>query len=254
VLPFVLQWLTARRRGTSIFSIHALPAVAGFVIIACTIGRHLSSVYLGYDWWHLTQPTHLRIDGLFLGVCIAYAHNFHRAWLAALGKHAPLLLAVGATLILPVFIWDRADQPWLCTFGFTSLYLGCGCVLVALLPVRPGSGALGRLCSSVVGRALAFVGFYSYAIYLWHRDLGENLTAWLLGHGFLAGYDGAARWLMGTTVYLALAIASGVVAGRLVELPALAVRERLFPPKASALAEQTDPAAESARPAEVPPG
>jgi peptidoglycan/LPS O-acetylase OafA/YrhL len=72
-------------------------------------------------------------------------------------------------------------------------------------------------------RAVAWIGFYSYGIYLWHVSVAApadavaaHLPAWLMP-----------EWR--SVAPAALGILTGVVTTKLVELPMLRLRERWFP-------------------------
>jgi peptidoglycan/LPS O-acetylase OafA/YrhL len=76
---------------------------------------------------------------------------------------------------------------------------------------------------------LGQVGFYSYSIYLWHVDLAQTPIKKVLQ--FTAGYDvpPALTWAVAMGVYVLLACAVGAVMARCLEIPSLALRDRLFP-------------------------
>jgi peptidoglycan/LPS O-acetylase OafA/YrhL len=72
-------------------------------------------------------------------------------------------------------------------------------------------------------RLLAFFGASSYSIYLWHAfayRAAEHLTAQL-------GWS--PRSPLTFLVYVAASLGGGVLMARLVELPVLALRDRLLP-------------------------
>ena len=70
---------------------------------------------------------------------------------------------------------------------------------------------------------VAYVGMYSYSIYLWHIMISQHAT-WFFrliwpsigGTGLFWGFLGAS-------------LVGGIVLSRLIEYPALRVRERFFP-------------------------
>lgn len=175
--------------------------------------------------------THLRVDGLFAGVLLAYVYHFRQTWLVVMTPYRNVLLLVGIISLVPMAVWSLEQHPFVATFGLSLLYVGYACLLVSMLLIKLNCGFLGHLCGSRIGRSLAFVGFYSYPIYLWHTDLGVAVARVLpLWQGL--PQSGAVHWLIGTLSYVLLSIIGGMVAGRLVELPALALRDRLFPPRA----------------------
>jgi peptidoglycan/LPS O-acetylase OafA/YrhL len=172
-------------------------------------------VYLG---------THVRVDGLICGALIASLYHTDGAWLrATVRRHRRAWLGVTALGALPAFVLGL-DHAFTRTLGFTFVYLFYGAVLLATLFAADAGEPAERRRPFV--SALAFVGRYSYGIYLWH-PLANDLTGRLLGPA-LAAWPFAAR----LALYLAASIAPGVALSRLIEEPFLALRDRLFPRRA----------------------
>jgi peptidoglycan/LPS O-acetylase OafA/YrhL len=195
-----LLWLLARSGFRLLPVCFAL--VAGAVLaMRFRAGWHLSGGEL--DIWY--APTHLRIDSLFFGVLLQWMRTFHPALFLSIARNRYSVVPVaGAIAMLAVF---PLESQVMHTIGFTVLYLGFGALLVMMVD-RPPMRIL---------NPLARMGGYSYSIYLWHR-----LFAILIPHSGLPAF----------ALYLALSIAWGILMAKLVELPALAVRDRLFPAKA----------------------
>jgi peptidoglycan/LPS O-acetylase OafA/YrhL len=229
-LPLVLWGLTPGvrgrdRRGTPVAGI---PVFLVGVILACTAWRCLAVPGpFSYPTHHF--PTHLRVDGLAFGVLLAYLHAYYPSWWGLLVRRRGLLLAAGLALIAPMAALALETTPAVPALGFTCLYLGYGAILAAFVASPSGSGRAGRLMQSRPARAMAWMGFYSYPIYLWHIDLASNPATLIARLGPLEGVSRALRWSASMTIYVALAVAAGVVMGRLVERPALRLRDRLFP-------------------------
>lgn len=156
--------------------------------------------------------THTRIDALAFGVWLSVVWNFAPASVALVRRWRPALIAVGLLLTAPSYLLPIAD-PRLLTLGLTANYLGYGMVLAAALATR-------RPIAGPLTRPLAFVGFYSYSIYLWHFPV----LAWVLDRIHVRPYD--------RLVFLAGSIAVGVLVAKAVELPALRLRDRLVPAEA----------------------
>jgi peptidoglycan/LPS O-acetylase OafA/YrhL len=115
------------------------------------------------------------------------------------------------------------------------LYLACGALLLAVVYTQPGTGWAGTLLVGRPARLIAVIGLHSYSIYLWHINpvryaligaLTEKLKPFL-------GLTG--QWIVLTTTYLAVSLLTGIVLGKLIEKPALLLRDRLFPARAKAL-------------------
>jgi peptidoglycan/LPS O-acetylase OafA/YrhL len=129
------------------------------------------------------------------------------------------------------------DHPWVSTIGYTMLYVGYGLILVAFVqtPANRSGGLLGRFFASPPARFTAAIGAYSYSIYVWHLSLGRHPAQSLADWPRMASLDPTLRYFLCTAAYVAMAIIFGVILGKLIEFPALALRDRLFPSRASAL-------------------
>ena len=80
-----------------------------------------------------------------------------------------------------------------------------------------------------------WIGFYSYAIYLWHGLFAERPVEALLRSRMLA--MPSLRWLCANVLYVGGAVLLGALMGTLVEKPFLAWRERMFPARTEAIGE-----------------
>jgi peptidoglycan/LPS O-acetylase OafA/YrhL len=165
---------------------------------------------------HLYQ-THLRLDSLFFGVMLSYAHHFHReAFERIVARRRALLAMGGVVLLAPAFIVPLETSASMYTVGLTAMYVGSGLLVAAASRMSVSRNRL-------VG-ALGAVGAFSYSIYLWHMPflrMGIPMIEERLGGRFGFG----AR----TALYLGGSVALGIVMARLVEVPALRLRDQRHP-------------------------
>src|SRR5262249_37160887 len=97
------------------------------------------------------------------------------------------------------------ESPLMHSVGFTFTYLGFGTLLALVVDKEPASWIRPLILP------LAWLGTYSYSVYLWHMVLvrllphDENINFWL---------------------NLTLAISLGVLSAKLVEFPVLRLREK----------------------------
>jgi peptidoglycan/LPS O-acetylase OafA/YrhL len=230
VLPLVLLAVTAGWRNVK--SIPAIPVIALLLIVACNVMRVAFNWNKPFDLYTHQYATHLRIDGLFFGVMLAYVHHFHPHVLARIARHPLLLLAIGLALVCPIGFYEVGQHRWVWTIGYTMLYVGYGCILIACVYAPPRTHLLGRLLSTRVAVGVAAIGVFSYSIYLWQFSLGlEPLMWWLLPH--LPKKPVSLYWLLAMTSYFVTAIGAGVIMAKLIEMPVLALRDRIFPPRSS---------------------
>jgi peptidoglycan/LPS O-acetylase OafA/YrhL len=140
----------------------------------------------------------------------------------------------GFLLVLPQFLFPLEEKQFVWTFGYSFLYLGYGAILVSLMCSVGSSDPWQGFFESLPAHTLAWVGVYSYSIYLWHIFI-----VFVVGRLFTRGAFGflptVAQWLTVTLLLTFGSILIGVLLGKLVEIPALAVRDRFFPRRAAAL-------------------
>ncbi len=228
LLPFVLLILTTR--GKDLRGLGAIPWIGVFLLAACLAMRIFVRHQPGWILDKSLFPTHLRIDSLFCGVTLAYFFHIRPELLEKVGKRTGALLLAALVLVGPLFFGSLRATAWVTEWGFTMLALGYSCLLLAFIYAKPNVGILGKFISSGFSRVLAFIGFYSYSIYLWHIDIGKEPLGYLVRHkGLFAHLSPSLRFLAVETIYVCLAIAMGVIMNRLVEKPSLALRDRLFP-------------------------
>lgn len=213
--------ILTRRRTDQPFRV--IPGLFITLALLCLVLRLQLSASATYNHQTHLLPTHLRLDSLFFGVCLAYFFHRHPTrFLEAAQRYRYLLLATGITCLLPAFALRLETTPFVYTYGLTLFYLGSGNLLVAALGFRsPKSRPL---------RAIATLGSHSYSVYLWHMPValwGPALTRPL----FADHYD----WFVYATVYLVASLAIGVLMSAALEFPVLRLRDRYFPSRGGPL-------------------
>jgi peptidoglycan/LPS O-acetylase OafA/YrhL len=191
-------------------------AIATIALVARLVTRQVAPPQLNF---HLT-PTHLRLDSLMCGVALAYPFHFHREWLASRVRTCRPALMLASVVCLAPCLFLPVESPIMQTIGFTLLYLGFGSVV--LLAVHRSPAHQASAAGTSVAAALAWLGTYSYSIYLWHMPV----LAWST-----IALARLAHWLPSSTLawclYYAETIVVGVGMTLLIERPALALRDRL---------------------------
>ena len=127
-----------------------------------------------------------------------------------------LLSGFGVILLIPPFIAERHNTPFIYTAGYTFFYIGSGLILIALIDKG--------FKTSLLTRTAASIDFYSYSIYLWHLPLSRLSAA--LSRRLPASHG---NWLIYAVVYLLAAILGGIFMATIIEIPLLGLRDRLFP-------------------------
>jgi peptidoglycan/LPS O-acetylase OafA/YrhL len=217
LLPLVcLLVLHVRRRR--------VPSLRGILFVGAGVAvaeLALRVAYIRGPGVYMADPylfqTHLRLDSLFFGVMLSYAHHFHRETFERIvTPRRGLLLIGGVVLLAPAFVVPLETSALMYTVGLTAMYVGSGMLVAA-------ASRMGASRNRLVG-AMGAVGAFSYSIYLWHMPLlrmGIPMIEERLGGRFGFG----AR----TAVYLGGSVVLGIVMARLVEVPALRLRDQRYP-------------------------
>jgi peptidoglycan/LPS O-acetylase OafA/YrhL len=173
--------------------------------------------------------THLRFDGLLIGSLLAYLTHFEPACLHWCHRRPWPTLAFGSVLVLPTLLLTPDFSASTAGVGLTVMHAGFALIMLGALGLEQGVAYQRRLFVSAPGRVLANIGFFSYGIYLWHVDFAQTpmkkIGLWAAG----SSVPGWSVWLIVTATYVCMAVCIGAVMSRLIEMPALAVRDRFFP-------------------------
>jgi peptidoglycan/LPS O-acetylase OafA/YrhL len=203
-----------------------IPWAAAAIAAICPAFR-AASVYVGTPNFNTPYvASHDRMDALFFGVLIGYLYHFRPGILQQLmnsTRNRGVVGVASVVLISFAYLYGR-DSRFFATFGYSLVYIGFGGVLLLSLYTRGIlSGKLAQI-AELVGSAAAYIGVYSYSIYLWHGPTG----AWL--PGFFRRILGHPTGTYGRfAVYFVGSLVVGIVMSKLVEYPILHLRDRLLP-------------------------
>jgi peptidoglycan/LPS O-acetylase OafA/YrhL len=217
LLPLFL-WLLTRKRGTTALAF--VPWAAVFLSAFFLIQRFVfaSSTYL---------DRRIPMDALFFGVNLSYLQRHKPKILVTLAKHRIPMLICAGILFLPSFFGAGTLR---LTLGLTGVYIAYAIILVCFIYLEPGKWMQWPLT-----RFIAFIGTYSYSIYLWHRDTSWTAYELTLSAGNALGLPHEITWLLHTAAYVTASVLGGIALGWLIETPVQRIRERLFPARAIAL-------------------
>jgi len=178
-------------------SLRFIPWVTLSAIAFCTYLRMHSDTLV----W---RESHISMDALLVGVTIGYLKFFAPRYFPQRSRIEWLLIS--AVLVLPVFVLCQSRP--IGPVETAIQFVGFAALLLWAAPRAASSKAPVRF--------MAWVGRYSYSIYLWH--MVALITIALFGNTLFALLS-----------YLALALALGIGMAKLVEFPALRLRERIVP-------------------------
>jgi peptidoglycan/LPS O-acetylase OafA/YrhL len=209
-LPVVLLWIY-RNRYTRSCVIQTLLCLCIAVLIIRTASYIVSGP--GATQWH----THTRLDSLLFGVLLSYFMYNSRPQFDKLLECRLFLTFLSILVFAIAFVCAGHQSAYMSTVGYTVNYI---CFSALLLLVYGYQGALIRI---PLYRATAWIGRYSYGIYLWHLSVREPAV------NFCSRLPRSVGWLALLIVQYAAAIALGVLVTKVVEFPMLRVRDKLFP-------------------------
>lgn len=202
VLPvlffFSVRWFRSR-------TLAWVPFAAPILLVLCAILRYRYSMTHDVAWG--ITPTHLRIDSLFAGVVLGWFRHIHKSQLRL--AHAWVYGLVGMIAAAPGLFVGPLNLQSYASFGYLSLTVGFSLILIYAV----NSQAMKARWL----RPVAWLGIYSYSVYLWHIAIAKLFTV-LVKPTFLS------FWL-----YMAVCFLVGILAARLVEIPVLRIRDRWFP-------------------------
>jgi len=163
--------------------------------------------------------THFRLDSLLFGVFLSYYYHYHAEATKAIVCRYKWIIALASILLVCPFFYFQVGSRETYTWGFTSLYLGYGGLLMLAMQWRIMSRWAQALLAPV-----GMIGYYSYSIYLWHWPV----SFWVLRLLHFAGMDHLPKWVI-FVVYLAMCIVPGIIMAKIIEVPFINLRNRLFP-------------------------
>lgn len=208
LLAFVVLLLS---HATNVNQYRYIPAISLAVALFCLIFRTVT-YQSGYDCRTHLFPTHLRIDSLMFGVFLSYLYHFQsEALLLFIRKARIPILIMSLGLLSVLFFWPVGSAQ-MGIFGLSAVYIGYGGVLLLLVCTPIGASGVWK----IVYNAAAYLGRYSYAIYLWHIFVREVTLQTAPGFFY----------------YLAGSMIVGIVTTHIIELPVLRIRDRFFPTSA----------------------
>lgn len=202
-----------------IYNRHQLRAYMEPILIAACVAvlciRIVTFPMLGA--LHIQWETHTRLDSLLFGVLLSYILYASRDRFDRLLRQRVVLGILSVAVFAIAMLLGGGDTPYMSTLGYTVNYLGFGALTLLIY------GYHGRLVHTRLFRVISWIGTYSYGIYLWHLSVREPVAI------LARRLPESIAWCFLLVAQYAAAIVLGVTLSKLVEFPALRLRDRLFP-------------------------
>jgi peptidoglycan/LPS O-acetylase OafA/YrhL len=191
-----------------------IPVIFWCTTAAVLLARAVTIAHSPYSTFTHLFPTHLQIDSLFTGVVLSY-YYYTSETLAAVTRRYAIALAIGGMGCL-VLAQSFSNPTIHYLVGHLLTNAGFGALVLIAVAVRSPSDKLSRIAAQI--------GAQSYSIYLWHAAVmgfGSVLVPRLIGHP-VSFYETVAWYVPGSFLV-------GVCTAKCIEMPALRLRDRLFP-------------------------
>jgi peptidoglycan/LPS O-acetylase OafA/YrhL len=192
------------------------------VMVAALVGRVFAAAH-GVPPVLLQQLTHFRVDALLAGMLLAVTSVYYTALFDRVVGWKWLWFGGAAVGVIWLSTFGKNTDAG-STFGYSVSYLGSASFLMLLYRAE------WVVRFRAVLRPIGLLGIYSYAIYLTHVS-----TEGYVNRAVVHFAPWVNRGPLRLVVLYAGAIAVAVVITRLVEWPALKLRDRVLPPRARAV-------------------
>jgi peptidoglycan/LPS O-acetylase OafA/YrhL len=170
--------------------------------------------------------THLHLDGLLFGVGLRALSVYYPESFARLLRPKWIFLSIAGLIILFLPNQPFWGLPFHRIIPFKQA--ASGLIFLGLLDMKAPALPVARHWVTLAARGLAFIGTYSYCIYIWHVTVMGMLTREAVGR-LQIDTTIPFFWCIGAAILCAGAIVAGIIISILVEIPTLRLRERLFP-------------------------
>jgi peptidoglycan/LPS O-acetylase OafA/YrhL len=158
--------------------------------------------------------THLRSDGLIIGVLASYLYHYTDFY-NSLARWKTSLFFLALLLVLPGLYFEGGSV-FMNTIGLTAANLGFGILIALAAEGTNNNGVIKNKVAMLPFKLICFIGINSYSIYLWHlaaMDLANKITG---PHNLFHFY-----------IFFLLSVTIGVVLSYSIEKPFLKLREMI---------------------------
>jgi len=177
-----------------------------------------------YNYFHYTDfnfsrdytKSHFRFDSLFFGVLIAFLANSKSNIVTRIlsYKYQLVFITIAVAFLMSNFVIPRKSYPLLPVINLAINPICYGYLMLVIINIQ-------NVNFIKMIKPLAYIGKYSYSIYLFHFVF-DSIALRLIGHSGISYY----------LLYFSSAIIGGIVISKCVEYPLIGIREKYFPSRA----------------------
>ncbi len=190
------------------------------IMLLCLIGRIISNYLFPFLLVQHFTMTHVKADTLLAGVLIGYLYHFRINYLKNIFKKYKKPAMV---LAIALVAWTPFIRPFHSffakTFGFTTLYISFGIVLILFLLTENINDKLNYFFSKTIVNFISKIGVCSYAIYIIHSFMNIHIH---LPNQYVT-------FLVTNT----LSILAGILITNYIEKYFLQIRDKYFPSRSN---------------------
>ena len=176
---------------------------------------------LNFSFKHLHNPvpifaSHLKADGLFMGVLLAYIWNFKPELITKWQQNKISLFVLATLLIVPAFVL-LPESFFMETIGFNLMHFGFALLIILVCDKSNEAFVLKNPYLKYIPLAVCFIGVNSYSIYLWHLLVKDVL------------YETMKTPNVNSVLFFTSAIVMGVLSALIIENQFMKIADRYFP-------------------------
>jgi peptidoglycan/LPS O-acetylase OafA/YrhL len=207
----LVPWAAAKQVKPKTILLCLLALLAVPLILRC------AALLSGVDHVSIQWQTHYRIDALACGVMLAVL-SVHFPEIFEKLKSRPRALTAIAILGALVLGYFGGNLVFRSSIGYVVAYVASAAFILAI------HGRSINPLFQPAARFLAFLGVYSYSIYLWHNGVAREASEWF------SGQTGAADPSLLRAFGYSAAIAVSYIITKSIEHPIMRLRDRIYPP------------------------
>lgn len=214
VIPFILSFFHKTNRIKYLFY-YAFSA-----IILCLLFRLIFLYLLNSPFWQLQFETHFRFEGLFFGVMLQSLYFHNNKIVQFFKKYHRSFIPLSMIIFIPAILLVNN------VFVYTFNVFAASLLLLGIY--NSNSNILAFKTADFLYKVTCVIGFYSFSIYIWHITfIGYGAKSFDLFFKLI--HIPQKFTLVSYCFQYVTAIVSGILLSKIIELPFLKIRDKLFP-------------------------